>query len=277
MDGQVAGQVAVVTGGGRGFGRAIALALAAEGAFVAITARSQEQLQATIALAGPAGERMLAVPGDVRDAEHMQTAAEVARKRFGAIDLAVHSAGIVWAFGPLWQVDAAKWWYEQEVHLLGSLHLVQATAPGMIERGGGRVILVSSQAGVRLMPNASGYGVSKTSQNRMAAFLAAEGREHRICAFAIHPGGGLYTQLVDDIVASPDAQRWIPGFVESVHAARRRNDDPSITLRRCGELCLALASGRYDALSGHFLTPDDDLDTLLAATSNRPTSQPPPG
>lgn len=271
MDGQLAGRVALVTGGGRGFGRAIALAFAAEGAAVTVTARNEDQLLETIALAGPAGERMLAVPGDVRDAAHLRDAAAATDERFGAVDLAVHSAGIVWAFGPLWQVDAARWWYEQEVHVLGSLNLIQATVPGMVERDGGRVILVSSQAGVRLMANASGYGVSKTSQNRMAAFLAAEGRDHGISAFAIHPGGGLYTQLVDEIVESPDAQRWIPGFVESVHAARSRNDDPSIAPRRCGELCLALASGRYDALSGQFLTPDDDLDGLLATASGQAT------
>jgi len=255
--------VVFITGGGRGFGRAMALAFAANGDAVTIMARSQRELDDTAATAAAAGGQILAVTGDVTEAADVARAVAATEESFGAVSLLIHNAGVWSAFGPLWVVDTEKWWWEQRVHVLGGLNLIKATVPGMVERGEGRVIMVSSIAGRRMVPNASGYPISKAVQIQIAAHLAEEGREHGVSAFSIHPGGFL-TQSVKDVLASPEAQQWIPWFGKLAPDSRPLEEREAETMGKCARLCMSLASGRYDGLSGQFLTPEDDLDELLA-------------
>jgi len=133
--------------------------------------------------------------------------------------------------------------------------------PEMVRRRSGRIINIASRGGTEVTPNLSAYGVGKATQIRLTAHIAAEGREHGISAFAIEPGT-VFTELAAGTVASPDAQRWLPGMLAALQQIRDR-DDPAVGLARCGQICLDLASGRYDALSGMYLTPQDDLAGLL--------------
>ena len=259
--------VVLLTGGGRGFGRAIALAFAERGACVTIMARSKDELDETAALAASMEGKILPVTGDVTLASDVARAVDATEKSFGPVSLLVQNAGVWSAFGPLWSIDADKWWWEQQVHVLGSLNLIQATVPGMVERGRGRVILVASRGGTAMVPHASGYAISKASQIQLAAHLAEEGREHGISAFAIHPGG-FVSQLVKAVGDSPEAQKWIPAFVERVKSDKTTEEAQAQIMARCAQLCLSLTSGRYDALSGRYLTPDDDLDSMLAAVAS---------
>lgn len=259
----LAGQVAVVTGSGRGFGRAIAMGLARAGAAVVVTARSKDEIDETAELVAAAGGRAVAVPGDVTersDIEHLRTVAE---HELGTVTLAVHSAGVPWPFGPIWYVDPDRWWTAQAVHVRAEMYLIHALVPTMIERGGGRFIVISSHGGVHIGVNGSGYGVAKSTQIRVAQFLAAEGAEHGVFAFAVHPGNVL-TGISDLTMADPDAQRFRPEFVASLTQRKQANEDGSAGLSACADLCVRLATGTYDQLSGRFLQPDDDLDALLA-------------
>lgn len=256
--------VVFITGGGRGFGRAMALAFAANGDAVTIMARSQRELDDTAATAAATGGQILAVTGDVTKAADVARAVAATEESFGAVSLLIHNAGVWSGIGPLWVVDTEKWWWDQKVHVLGAVNLIKATVPAMVNRGEGRVIIVSSIGARQMVPNGSSYPISKASQIQVAAHLAEEGREHGVNAFSIHPGGFL-TQLVKDVVNSPEAQRWIPGFGKrSQRDPRPPEEREAETMNKCAQLCMALASGRYDGLSGQFLTPDDDLDALLA-------------
>jgi len=257
------GQVAVVTGAGRGFGRAIAEGLAAAGAAVAVTARTKRELDEAVAAIEKAGGTALAVAGDVTERDDVERVKRETEARLGPVSLLVHNAAVPWPFGPVWYVDPERWWQAQRVHVLGAMLYINAFVPGMVERGGGRVIIVASPAGTAARPHLSGYATGKATQIRLTEHLALEGREHGVSAFVIHPGD-VVTELSELTMADPDAQRWLPGFVGNLRRRKEAGEDPSPGLRRCAEMCIELASGRCDALSGRYLTPQDDLAALLS-------------
>jgi NAD(P)-dependent dehydrogenase (short-subunit alcohol dehydrogenase family) len=261
MAGVLDGQVAVVTGAGRGFGRAIAEGLAAAGAAVTVTARTESQLEETVAAIEAAGGQAMAIAGDVTSREDVLRVKQETEKRFGTATVVVHNAGVPWPFGPVWHVDPDRWWEAQAVHVRGAMLYLNTFVPGMIEHGGGRCIVISSTASQAVRPNLSGYAVAKHAQNRLVEHLAEEGRPHNIFAWAVHPGS-VFTGISIETISDPDAQHYLPGFVERLHK-QRATEDGSIGLKACAEFCVALASGRGDPLSGRYLEPSWDLDGLV--------------
>jgi NAD(P)-dependent dehydrogenase (short-subunit alcohol dehydrogenase family) len=265
-------QVAVVTGGGRGFGRAIALGLAEAGAAVVVTARTADQLEETVQQIMEKGSRAHAVAGDVTLAEDVERVKRETEERFGPAGILIHNAGVPWPFGPTWHVDVERWWQAQSTHVRAAMLYIHAFVPGMIERSFGHVILVSSGAGRGVRANLSGYGVAKATQIRLASFLAEEARPHGVYAFSITPGNVL-TELSNLSVSDPDAQRFMPEWVANLKKRMESGEDGSEGLRKCAQLCVNLASGQFDALSGQFLTPEDDLSALVATAGSTATGQ----
>src|SRR4051794_36528477 len=117
MANELAGKVALVTGGGRGIGRAIALRFAEAGAAVGITSRTAEQVDETAALLREIGAKFVAVTGDVSKAEDVRRVVEATESELGPVDVLVNNAGITGPYGPIWEVDAEHWLYTQQVHL----------------------------------------------------------------------------------------------------------------------------------------------------------------
>jgi NAD(P)-dependent dehydrogenase (short-subunit alcohol dehydrogenase family) len=261
MPNELAGQVAVVTGGGHGFGRTISEYLAAEGAAVAITARTAGPLEETVAAIEAAGGRALAIPGDVSKREDVERVKRETEAAFGPVTTVVHNAGVPWPFGPIWEVDPDTWWEAQGIHVRGAFLYMNTFVPDMIERGGGRVIVISSTASQRVGKYLSGYCVAKHTQNRLVEHLAAEGAEHNIFTWALHPGS-VYTGISVVTQADPMAQKYLPDFVDRLEH-QKHEADPEPGLRRCAEVCVILASGRGDALSGKYLEPEWDLDAMV--------------
>jgi 2-hydroxycyclohexanecarboxyl-CoA dehydrogenase len=274
MNDELRGQVAIVTGGGRGFGRAIAEGFAAAGAAVAVTARTQTELDAVAGAIQAAGGLAIAIAGDVTSREDAERVVKETESRLGPVSILVHNAGVPWPFGPLWYVDPKRWWQAQEVHVGGAVNYIHAAVPRMVERRAGRVIIVASGAGRAPIPNLSGYAVAKATQMRLTETLALEGKEHGLSAFVITPGD-VITDLSFLTVNDPDAQRYIPWFVDRLRTRMAANEDGTSGLLRCAELCVKLASGACDALSGRYLTPTDDLEAMVreAATTGSPEPQ----
>jgi NAD(P)-dependent dehydrogenase (short-subunit alcohol dehydrogenase family) len=262
MAGDLDGQVAIVTGGGRGFGRAIAEGFARAGAAVTVTARTQSELQEVATGIEKSGGRAMAVAGDVTKYTDVEGVIGETEARFGPVSVIVHNAGVPWPFGPTWHVDPQRWIQAQTVHVGGAMNFLHAAVPGMVERGSGRVIIVASGAGTRPVPNMSGYAVAKATQIRLTETLALEAKEHGVFAFVITPGD-VITELSHLTVNDPDAQRYVPGFVERLQTRMAANEDGTAGLQRCATLCIELASGRCDSLSGRYLTPTDDLTKLV--------------
>jgi NAD(P)-dependent dehydrogenase (short-subunit alcohol dehydrogenase family) len=258
---ELTGQVAIVTGGGRGFGKAIALRFAAEGASVVVTSRTQDELNQTVSEIASAGGRGLAVSADVARPEGVARVIRETKDRFGPITLFINNAGIPGPFAPTWAADPEEWWFAQEVHLRAFFMFVREILPSMIERRTGRIIAVSAIASYRVDFAMSAYCVGKTSQNRLVQFMAEEVKQFGVSAFAIDPGF-VITELAEITMRDPGAQRWKADMIE--HLKRRKAEPNSdLDLERCAQRCVDLASGRYDELSGCYFELKDNLDEML--------------
>jgi NAD(P)-dependent dehydrogenase (short-subunit alcohol dehydrogenase family) len=132
MTKELTGQVALITGGGRGFGKAIAMRLAAEGASVAITARTLVELDQTVAEIKSAGGKGLAVSGDVTRLDDVARVVRTTIEHFGPITLFINNAGIPGPFTPIWTADPAEWWFAQEVHLKAFFMFAHEILPSMM-------------------------------------------------------------------------------------------------------------------------------------------------
>lgn len=265
MSGSLIGEIAIVTGGGRGFGEQIARRLAEEGAAVTVVSRNKAQLDNVVAQVAAGGGRAFAVAADVTDRTAVNAAITAAERKFGAATLLVNSAGVDRPFGPIGVADPDEWWDAHAVHVRGPLLFMSAVLPAMQARRKGCIVNVASRAGIEVTPNMSAYCVGKATEIRLTEHVAAEGRPHGITAFAIQPGT-VITEMGAATLKNPDAQRWIPGGIEFLKSVQAEQRDPAVreaVFRRCCDMVVALASGRYDALSGRYLDVADDFEALL--------------
>jgi NAD(P)-dependent dehydrogenase (short-subunit alcohol dehydrogenase family) len=264
MDSSVslAGRSALVTGGGRGFGRAIASALAGAGAAVTITGRTASELDETVAMIEADGGRAAAARGDVRNPDDVSAAVAHATKSFGPVDLLVNNAGVDGPYGPVGVVDPVAWWAAMEVHLRAPLLFMSAALPNMRSRGQGTIVNIVSKGAVRVERNLSAYCTGKAAATRLTEHVGAETRGSGIAAFALHPGDAV-TAFAHATLTNPDAQRWRPEMIDILKEWQKTVDSEG-ALKRCGEVCIALASGAYDGLSGRYIEAEQDLDLLLA-------------
>ena len=256
----LAGQVAVVTGGGRGLGRAFAEALAAAGCAVAVVARSADELAATVAAIQRAGGRALAFAADVTDAAAIDAAFAAIGQALGPIDLLVNNAGVLGPLGPFMQSGVDDWWRAVEVNLRGQILCAHHVLPGMIARRRGRIVNIASGGGATMLPYFSAYVTSKSALIRFAECLAAEVSQHGIAVFAMGPGT-VRTAMSEYSLNSPEGRIWLPWFRDIFDSGR------DLPPERPAALLLALASGRADGLSGCFVTPGDDLDRAIEAAA----------
>lgn len=258
---ELEGQVVLITGGGRGFGKAIAQRLAAEGAAVVITSRTQSELNQTVSEIQAAGGRAFAVGGDVTSPKDVVRVVHAAKEHFGPVTLLVNNAGIPGPFAPTWDANPEEWWFAQEVHTRAFFMFVRGVLPSMIERRMGRIIAVSAIASYRVDFAMSAYCVGKTSQNRLVQFVAAEVKEFGVSTFAIDPGF-VITELAEITMRDAGAQRWKADMIEHLKA-RKTDPNSSADLDRCAQRCVDLASGRYDELTGSYIELNDNLDDML--------------
>jgi NAD(P)-dependent dehydrogenase (short-subunit alcohol dehydrogenase family) len=255
------GQVAIVTGGGRGIGKGIATGLAKAGCSVALVARSGDQLAETVRQIRQLGYRAISVAADVSDPGAVEQMVREVEASLGSVDLLVNNAGLAGPIGPTWEIDPDDWWRCLEVNLRGPMLCSRAVLRGMIARGGGRIVNVASGAGTFAIPYLGAYVTSKTALIRFTEILALEAGAHSINVFAIEPGT-VRTNMADYALESEEGKRWLPWFGEILE----RGEDVSPI--HAADLVVLLASGRADALSGRFVTIKDDLVGLADQASN---------
>jgi NAD(P)-dependent dehydrogenase (short-subunit alcohol dehydrogenase family) len=153
----------VITGGGRGIGRMLAQALARAGAAVGLIARSGRELAETVRLVEACGGTAAAAGADVTDEQAAAEAIATLVSRLGPVDLLVNNAGVSGPVGDAWLVDPGGWWRAVEINLRGVFLCSRAVLPDMAARGTGRIVNITSQAGVYRWPQVSAYSVSKAA------------------------------------------------------------------------------------------------------------------
>ena len=237
MPSEVEGAVALVTGGGRGIGRNVALELAAAGASVAVAARSADQIKETADEIGG-----LAIECDVSDRNAVERMVAEVESAYGRLDLLVSNAGISVSEDAAWELEPADWWRVFEVNILGVYLCCRAVIPGMLARGGGRIVNVASGAAYLPGSSSTSYSASKAAVHRFSETLALQLVPHGIPVFSISPG-----------------------LVRTEMTARFPEDAPWTPPELAPRLVRALASGRLDRLAGRYLHAEhDDVDDLAA-------------
>lgn len=253
MSAEVLGQVAIVTGAGRGVGQAITESLTAAGAAVVLAARSRDEVEAVADGARRRGGRALAFQTDVTDQDAVGELVSATVRAFGPPDLLVNAAGTWKHVGPVETADADRWWGDVEVNVRGTFLCTRAVLPWMTERRAGRIVNVSSYAGIAARPYATGYAASKAAVLRFSDSLAAELMNSGVRVFVVSPGF-VHTRLVEDIAASEAGRRYLPELSSRTDA---------VEPERTGQLVLQIAGGKLDPLAGRFIHVLDDVDEML--------------
>jgi NAD(P)-dependent dehydrogenase (short-subunit alcohol dehydrogenase family) len=182
------GKIAVVTGGGRGIGRAIALRCAREGADVAVAARSAEQIEEVASLIEKEGRRGLAVVTDLREPDQVDRLADTVARDLGDVDVLVANSGIAGPMSVLWEIEPDEWEATIQVNLTGTYLCCRAFLPAMASRGSGSVVVIGSMTGKRPLHGRTPYAASKLALVGLVRTLAWEVGEHGIRANLVSPG-----------------------------------------------------------------------------------------
>jgi len=255
-------KIILITGGGRGIGRAFALATAKQGATVVVTARSPDQLEETVSMIEQDGGQAHAIPCDVTIEAHVISVIEQVQQTLGPVDVLINNAGVWGPIARLWEVDTLAWWKTMEIHVRGSLLFSYGVLPAMITRKKGCIINIVSHAGIHRWPTCSAYAVSKAALIKLTENLAAETYKYGIPIFAAHPGivtTGLTDEAMNtDAAIDSDAGKaalWIRQEVLNGHA---------VSPEQAAAFIVSLASGAADALSGRYITVHDDLQYLIS-------------
>jgi NAD(P)-dependent dehydrogenase (short-subunit alcohol dehydrogenase family) len=249
VEGDLAGQVALVTGASSGIGLHLVRGLAERGMAVAGLARSADRLtQAMAEVASGTGGRTLAVPADVTDRGSVEEAVARVTAELGNVDLLVNNAGLIdVAEVPLWEADPDQWWDVVASHVRGAFLLCRAVVPWMLLRNRGRIVDIASGQSVRVNPVYSAYGVGKTGLMRITEALDAALQGSDVRAFDLAPGV-VDTPMTRSMSIWQGRTEWTPpedvvGFVA------------------------AIASGELDSWSGRLLRVGADDPAVLREMS----------
>lgn len=186
--GVLADKVVVVTGAGRGIGRATAMRCAAEGARLVLAARSVHELRSVADEIRAEGSEASVIKADVTRAESMQDMAEHALAVYGQLDVLVANSGIAGPTGPLWELSPQEWDQTQAVNVRGVFLSCRAVLPHMIERRTGSIVVVGSMSGKRPLANRSAYTTSKMALVGLTRTLAVEVGPFGVRVNLVSPG-----------------------------------------------------------------------------------------
>ncbi|MFX3673122.1 MAG: 3-ketoacyl-ACP reductase [Paenisporosarcina sp.] len=180
------GKNAIITGAGRGIGRAVAIALGQEGVNVGLLARSEEQLQQVVKEVEELGGKAVYAIADISSNNEVIKAIDSLTSQLGSVDILINNAGIA-KFGKFMDLEIEEWEKIIQINLMGVYYVTRAVLPGMIEQQSGDIINIASTAGQRGAPVTSAYSASKFGVLGITESLAMEVRKHNIRVTALTP------------------------------------------------------------------------------------------
>ena len=188
MSGRLEGKVAVITGAGRGIGKAIALAYGRHGVAVGCIARTPAEIRVTAEEIVKAGGRALATPADVRDRRAVEAAFDETSREFGGLDIVVINAGANRDHAPVDAGDPEAWRETIDTNLIGAYYCARAAIPHLKQRGAGKIITLGSGIGHRGFAERSAYACSKAGLWMLTRVLAQELAPYNISVNELIPG-----------------------------------------------------------------------------------------
>ena len=251
------GKVALITGGGRGIGQAIARAYAAEGAKLALAARTDAELQETAqGIRDQFGSDVITVLTDVTDRAQVENAVRRTINHYGVIDTLVNNAGNTGQIGPLWTLDPDRWVNTIQVHILGTYYGCRAAIPHMLERGGGRIVNMSGVGG----PNDTSYDAAKIAIVNLTENLSVELAGTGITVNAISPGS-IHTRMWEEV----RDMAYEAGDMEMYEKGVEVTSGGGASIERAAELAVMLGSDQCGNLSGRLIRANlDAFDDIPA-------------
>jgi len=200
-------RTALVTGASRGIGEAVAVALAEAGLDVALFARSEGDLARVAKRVRATGRDVLVLAGDVMREEDVEGGVREVEARWGAVDVLVNNAGIG-VFKPTWEIAADEWRRVLDVNLTGPFLFCKAVVPGMIARGRGQIVMISSDVGRRTIPDGAAYCASKFGLQALTEVLRKEVRAKGVKVGAVLPGM-TDTYFAGSVQGDPRKADWL--------------------------------------------------------------------
>lgn len=241
-------KVAVVTGGGRGLGKAIAVALAKEGARLVLVSRTVEELDLAAKETGLAEKDVLKVSCDISKESDVERLVLAALTKFGTIDILVNNAGVIGPIGPVGKINAKDWIATINTNLIGTFLCTQAILPELIKTKSGKIINIAG-SGEGPLANFSAYASSKSALLRFTEVLAEEVKGYNIDVNAAAPGG-IKTDMTKEI------------FKRAKGSERERAEkvlsSGGVSLEVCSKLVVFLASSKSDGISGKIISAVHD-------------------
>jgi len=241
-------KAAIVTGGGRGVGRAIALGLAREGADVLVFSRTLAEVEATASAICSLGRRGIALRADVTSVSDISEVTRQAISEFGKVDILVNNAGIQGPIGLLVNNDIDAWVQTVHTYLFGTFLCCKAVLPHMMARRQGKIINLSGGGAATSRPRFSAYAASKAGVVRLTEVLADELKEFNIQVNAIAPGIA-NTRMIDEILAAGE-DAGPQAIAEAKHCKETEGTPP----QKAADLVLFLSSSDSDGLTGRLIS-----------------------
>jgi len=243
---KLAGQVAVVTGAGRGIGREIALVQANAGAKVALLARTAAEIESVSAAIAEDGGVTRAYVADIIDLDAVTRVFAAIESELGPVSLLTNNAGAFGAIGPIWTVDPQMWWHDLETNIRGTFNCCHAAIPAMLARKRGRIVNMTGGGTANSFPNGSGYATSKAGLLRFTECISDTLAGTGVLVFAMDPGL-VRTTMTEYQLTSTAGRTYLPDI------QRLFDNHIDVPPKLAAELSVEVGSGRFDRLAGRML------------------------